>query len=60
MYWSPIRKLIGIPPKKTTPGHEFAGVVEAVGQRVTHFKVGDPVFGTTTGLAAGGFRSSAT
>lgn len=53
MYWMPIRKLIGMPPKKTTPGHEFAGVVEAVGQRVTRFKVGDAVFGTTTGLAAG-------
>lgn len=53
MYWSPVRKVLGIPPKKTTPGHEFAGVVEAVGQRVTRFKVGDAVFGTTTGLAAG-------
>lgn len=53
MYWSPIRQLIGMPPKKITPGHEFAGVIEAVGQRVTRFKVGDPVFGTTTGLAAG-------
>lgn len=53
MYWSPIRKIIGMPPKKRTPGHEFAGVVEAVGQRVTRFKVGDSVFGTTTGLAAG-------
>ena len=53
MYWMPVRKLIGMPPKKTTPGHEFAGVVEAVGQRVTRFKVGDAVFGTTTGLAAG-------
>jgi len=53
MYWMPIRKLIGMPPKKTTPGHEFAGVVEAVGQRVTRFKVGDSVFGTTTGLTVG-------
>ena len=53
MYWSPIRKLIGMPPKKTTPGHEFAGVVESVGQRVTRFSVGDAVFGTTTGLTVG-------
>lgn len=53
MYWMPVRKLIGMPPKKTTPGHEFAGVVEAVGQHVTRFKVGDAVFGTTTGLTVG-------
>ncbi|MEO1440379.1 MAG: NAD(P)-dependent alcohol dehydrogenase [Chloroflexota bacterium] len=38
---------------KPTPGHEFAGVVEAVGQAVTRFKVGDAVLGTTTGLRAG-------
>jgi NADPH:quinone reductase-like Zn-dependent oxidoreductase len=38
---------------KTIPGHEFAGVVEAVGTAVTHFKPGDQVFGTTTGLSVG-------
>ena len=38
---------------KPTPGHEFAGVVEAIGDSVTRFKVGDEVFGTTTGLKAG-------
>lgn len=38
---------------KPTPGHEFAGVIDAVGERVTAWKVGDAVFGTTTGLAAG-------
>lgn len=53
MYWLPVRKLIGMPPRKMTPGHEFAGVVEAVGRDVTHFKAGDAVFGTTTGLAVG-------
>lgn len=33
-------------PKDTIPGSEFAGVIEAVGQAVTQFRVGDRVFGT--------------
>ena len=32
-------------PKRTTPGTEFAGEVEAIGTAVTAFKVGDRVFG---------------
>jgi len=32
-------------PKRTTPGTEFAGVVEAVGQDVTTLHMGDSVFG---------------
>lgn len=39
--------------RKRIPGHEFAGIVEAVGQNATRFKVGDAVFGTTTGLSVG-------
>ncbi|MEO8611296.1 MAG: NAD(P)-dependent alcohol dehydrogenase [Chloroflexota bacterium] len=34
-------------PKFTTPGSEFAGEIEAIGNAVTRFKVGDQVFGTT-------------
>jgi NADPH:quinone reductase-like Zn-dependent oxidoreductase len=39
--------------RKRTPGHEFSGIIEAVGQDVTRFTVGDAVFGTTTGLRVG-------
>ena len=39
--------------RKRIPGHEFAGEVESVGANVKHFKAGDLVFGTTTGLSVG-------
>ncbi len=45
-------RLFGMRRKKI-PGHEFAGEVQAVGGGVTRFKVGDKVFGTTTGLTVG-------
>ena len=45
-------QLMGMRRKKT-PGHEFAGKVVEVGKAVTKFKVGDKVFGTTTGLSVG-------
>lgn len=32
-------------PKKKTPGTEFAGEVEAIGEKVSSLKVGDKVFG---------------
>lgn len=49
----PLGLLFGFKPMKI-PGVEFAGVVEAVGFSVTHFKPGDEVFGTASGLAYGG------
>lgn len=39
--------------RKKVPGHEFAGEIVAVGQAVTRFKIGERVFGTTTGLSVG-------
>jgi NADPH:quinone reductase-like Zn-dependent oxidoreductase len=45
-------RLMGV-RRKATPGHEFAGDVEAVGEGVARFAAGDAVFGTTTGLSVG-------
>ena len=45
-------QLFGI-RRKRIPGHELAGVIEEVGAKVKQFKVGDQVFGTTTGLSVG-------
>ena len=45
-------RLFGVKRKKI-PGHEFAGVIEETGKNVKRFKVGDQVFGTTTGLSVG-------
>ena len=36
-------------------GHEYAGVVAAVGDAESHYRPGDRVFGTTTGLVAGAY-----
>lgn len=36
-------------PKNPTPGADYAGVVEAVGESVTEFSVGDAVFGSGPG-----------
>jgi NADPH:quinone reductase-like Zn-dependent oxidoreductase len=42
-------------PKRHILGMELAGDVEEVGQNVTGFKPGDPVFGSTYGVNFGGY-----
>ena len=39
--------------RKRIPGHEFAGEIVALGKEAGRFKIGEPVFGTTTGLSVG-------
>lgn len=54
--WLPVRIMFGLfKPKKEILGHEFAGVVEAIGKDVTKYKVGDEIFGTPTLLKTGSY-----
>ncbi|WP_339792016.1 NAD(P)-dependent alcohol dehydrogenase [uncultured Imperialibacter sp.] len=54
--WLIARLLFGVlKPKKEILGHEFSGIVEAVGKEVTKYKVGDEVVGTPTMLPTGSY-----
>ena len=45
-FWLPSRLVFGLfKPRNTIPGMEFSGEIEAIGDDVTLFKVGDRVFG---------------
>ncbi|MBE0579544.1 NAD(P)-dependent alcohol dehydrogenase [Devosia sp.] len=58
--WVPARLAIGITrPRQPVLGMEVAGVVEALGEGVTRFKVGDRVFGPT-GFGMGAYAEYAT
>jgi NADPH:quinone reductase-like Zn-dependent oxidoreductase len=49
-----LSRLFGFPRKRVL-GTEFAGQIEGVGSRVTRFRVGERVFGTTVELAQGAY-----
>ncbi len=52
-----LARLFGIRRKRML-GHEYAGVVAAVGADESRYRPGDRVFGTTTGLTAGAYAEA--
>ena len=56
LVWLPVRLMFGLfKPKKKILGHEFSGIVEAIGKDVTKYKVGDEIFATPTMLNTGSY-----
>ncbi len=56
----PVRFAFGLfKPKLQTLGADVAGQVEAVGRKVSQFKVGDEVFGDLSGIGFGGLAEYA-
>eukprot|EP01089_Gocevia_fonbrunei_P023021 TRINITY_DN9530_c0_g1_i1.p1 TRINITY_DN9530_c0_g1~~TRINITY_DN9530_c0_g1_i1.p1 ORF type:complete len:259 (-),score=38.37 TRINITY_DN9530_c0_g1_i1:50-826(-) len=54
--WLFVRLMFGLfKPKKEILGHEFSGIVEAIGKDVTKYKVGDEIFATPTMLNTGSY-----
>jgi NADPH:quinone reductase-like Zn-dependent oxidoreductase len=53
-FWLAGRLMVGLArPRNPVLGMDFAGVVEAVGQRVTRFRAGDAIFGSTHPMRRG-------
>jgi NADPH:quinone reductase-like Zn-dependent oxidoreductase len=54
-FWLPARIMYGLRrPRKTIPGNELAGEIEAVGVDIAQFKVGDQVYGIIWDVSFGG------
>ena len=54
LVWLPMRIIMGFGgPRKKILGVDFAGVVESIGEKVSLFKNGDPVFGSTYPVMGG-------
>jgi len=54
-FWLPGRIMFGLlRPRRTIPGNELAGEIEAVGKDITRFKVGDQVYGIIWNVSFGG------
>jgi NADPH:quinone reductase-like Zn-dependent oxidoreductase len=52
-----LARLFGIRRKRML-GHEYAGVVAAIGPDESNYRPGDRVFGTTTGLTSGAYADA--
>ena len=54
VFWLPGRLMIGLfRPRNPILGMDFSGVVEATGEQVTRFRVGDRVFGAASAMSRG-------
>ncbi|WP_109299981.1 NAD(P)-dependent alcohol dehydrogenase [Aquimarina sp. AU474] len=56
LVWLPARLIFGLfRPKKQILGHEFSGIIVDSGLKVSNFKIGDEVIGTTSMLKSGAY-----
>src|SRR5262245_46514383 len=54
IFWLPGRLMTGLfRPRNPVLGRDCSGIVQAVGKKVTRFRVGDPVFGSASVMGRG-------